>query len=97
LVKAFNHLVAATLAADPDVNGGRRVVFVSSDDGKAMATVSALAEQLGSALVRLGRLTEGGTLVQARGSTSAPLKTANPNYTQRRGPSLVKEVRMSRA
>ena len=29
LVKGFNHLVAATLAADPIVEGGHRVVFLS--------------------------------------------------------------------
>jgi predicted dinucleotide-binding enzyme len=32
LVKGFNHLVAATLATDPIVEGGHRVVFLSSDD-----------------------------------------------------------------
>ncbi len=35
LVKAFIHLVAATLAADPIVEGGNRVVFLSSDDEDA--------------------------------------------------------------
>ncbi len=33
LVKGFNHLVAAILATDPIVEGGHRVVFLSSDDG----------------------------------------------------------------
>jgi predicted dinucleotide-binding enzyme len=32
LVKAFNHLSAGTLAQDPDVKGGRRVLFLSTDD-----------------------------------------------------------------
>jgi predicted dinucleotide-binding enzyme len=73
LVKAFNHLPAATLAEDPDVEGGRRVVFLSSDDESAAARVAALAEQLGFAPVGLGRLAEGGLLVQARGHTWAPL------------------------
>jgi hypothetical protein len=31
-VKGFNHLIAATLAADPIVEGGHRVIFLSSDD-----------------------------------------------------------------
>ena len=73
LVKAFNHLGAAKLAADPDVNGGRRVIFVSSDDEGAMAPVETLVERLGFAPVRLGRLAEGGALVQARGRSWAPL------------------------
>ena len=65
-VKGFNHLPARTLAADPYVNGSRRVVFLSSDDEGAAAPVAALAEELGFAPVHLGKLEEGGTLVQAR-------------------------------
>ena len=66
-VKGFNHLIAATLAADPVVEGGHRVVFLSSDDEDATAPVAALAKQLGFAPVKLGRLDEGGWLVHARG------------------------------
>jgi predicted dinucleotide-binding enzyme len=73
LVKAFNHLAAPTLAQDPDVKGGRRVIFVSSDDEDAATQVAALVEQLGFAPVKLGKLAEGGLLVQARGKTWAPL------------------------
>ncbi len=67
LVKGFNHLIAATLAADPVVEGGHRVVFLSSDDEDATASVAALAKQLGFAPVKLGKLNEGGALVHARG------------------------------
>jgi predicted dinucleotide-binding enzyme len=73
LVKGFNHLVAATLAADPIVEGGHRVVFLSSDDEDAIAPVAALAKQLGFAPVKLGKLNEGGALVHARGRTWGPL------------------------
>jgi len=73
LVKAFNHLGAATLAQDPKVNGERRVVFLSSDDQSAGNEVAKLAERLGFAPVWLGRLTEGGLLVHARGNTWGPL------------------------
>ncbi|GGF12024.1 hypothetical protein GCM10011611_17080 [Aliidongia dinghuensis] len=66
-VKGFNHLPAAALAADPTVEGGHRVVFLSSDDEDATAPVAALAKQLGFAPVKLGKLNEGGALVQARG------------------------------
>jgi predicted dinucleotide-binding enzyme len=69
LVKGFNHLIAATLAADPIVEGGHRVVFLSSDDEDATVPVAALAEQLGFAPVNLGKLNEGGALVHARGRT----------------------------
>ena len=67
LVKGFNHLIAATLAADPIVEGGHRVIFLSSDDEDATAPVAALAKQLGFAPVKLGKLNEGGALVHARG------------------------------
>ena len=67
LVKGFNHLIAATLATDPVVEGGHRVVFLSSDDEDATAPVADLAKQLGFAPVKLGKLDEGGALVHARG------------------------------
>jgi len=73
LVKGFNHLGAATLASDPVVEGGHRVVFLSSDDEEAVAPVAALAKQLGFAPVELGKLNEGGALVHARGRTWGPL------------------------
>ncbi len=69
LVKGFNHLGAAKLATDPIVEGGHRVVFLSSDDDDAFAPVVDLAKQLGSAPVNLGKLNEGGALVHARGQT----------------------------
>jgi hypothetical protein len=69
LVKGFNHLVAAILATDPIVEGGHRVVFLSSDDEDAIAPVADLAKQLGFAPVKLGKLNEGGALVHARGRT----------------------------
>ena len=68
-VKGFNHLAAATLTADPIVEGGHRVVFLSSDDEDAIAPVADLAKQLGFAPVKLGKLNEGGALVHARGRT----------------------------
>jgi 8-hydroxy-5-deazaflavin:NADPH oxidoreductase len=69
LVKGFNHLVAAVLDQDPGVHGGRRVVFLASDDDDATAEIAALAEKLGFAPIKLGGLSEGGLLVQARGNS----------------------------
>jgi hypothetical protein len=69
LVKGFNHLGAAILATDPVVEGGHRVVFLSSDDEDAISLVADLAIQLGFAPVKLGKLNEGGALVHARGRT----------------------------
>ena len=68
LVKGFNHLVAAVMEQDPAVHGGKRVVFLSSDDDGAAAEIEALAKNLGFSPIRLGRLSEGGLLVQAHGN-----------------------------
>ena len=69
LVKGFNHLGAAVLGQDPAVQGGRRVVFLASDDDDAAAEIGALAQNLGFSPVQLGGLSEGGLLVQARGNS----------------------------
>ncbi|MHC5897076.1 NADPH-dependent F420 reductase [Nostoc sp.] len=69
LVKGFNHLGAAVLDQDPAVHGARRVVFLASDDDAAATEIGALAEKLGFAPIKLGGLSEGGPLVQARGNS----------------------------
>ncbi len=67
-MKGFNHLAAAILAQDPAIQGGRRVVFLASDDDGAAAEIGALAERLGFAPIQLGGLSNGGLLVHARGN-----------------------------
>ena len=69
LVRGFNHLGAAVLGQDPAVQGGRRVVFLASDDDDAAAEIGTLAEKLGYSPIKLGGLSEGGLLVQARGNS----------------------------
>ena len=69
LVKGFNHLGAAVLAQDPAIHGGKRVVFLASDDDDAAAEIGALADRLGFSPIELGGLSEGGLLVQARGKS----------------------------
>lgn len=69
LVKGFNHLGAAKLAQEPAVHGGRRVVFLAGDDEAATAEIGTLAENLGFSPVKLGGVSEGGLLVQARGNS----------------------------
>ena len=74
VVKAFNHLPAGVLAQGSKTpHGGRRVVFISSDDDAASASVAALVDRLGFAPIELGKIGEGGLLVQAKGSTWAQL------------------------
>ncbi|NYH20069.1 NADPH-dependent F420 reductase [Paraburkholderia bryophila] len=69
LVKGFNHLGASVLGQNPAVQGGRRVVFLASDDDGAAAEIGALAENLGFSPIKLGGLSEGGLLVQGRGNS----------------------------
>jgi 8-hydroxy-5-deazaflavin:NADPH oxidoreductase len=67
LVKAFNTLPAAVLAADPSQAGGRRVLFISGNDAEADSKVTTLVEKLGFAPITLGKLAEGGLLQQFGG------------------------------
>jgi predicted dinucleotide-binding enzyme len=67
VVKAFNQLPAGVLARDPVQDGGRRVVFVSSNDDEAAATIKTLAKQLGFSSIFVGRIDEGGRLLHIPG------------------------------
>jgi 8-hydroxy-5-deazaflavin:NADPH oxidoreductase len=67
LVKAFNTLPAAVLAADPTQGGGHRVLFISGNDAVANSEVASLVEKFGFAPITLGKLAEGGLLQQFGG------------------------------
>ncbi len=67
IVKTFNQLPAELLGSDPAQDGGRRVMFVSSDHEDAEARISQLVSDLGFAPIRLGKLAEGGALLRLRG------------------------------
>lgn len=68
--KAFNQLPVKVLASPLPDNVGRRVVFVSSDRQDASATIDHrfLAESRGFAAIEVGKIAEGGRLIQARAS-----------------------------
>jgi predicted dinucleotide-binding enzyme len=66
LVKAFNQLPMRSLIAPLSDSTGRRVVFVASDHEDASAEVSRLTERLGFAPIEVGKIAEGGRLIQAR-------------------------------
>ncbi len=74
LVKAFNHLLANLVSADPKAEGGNRVLFYSGDDAQAKAEVGALITRLGFAGIDLGTLKVGGSLTQFPGG---PLPALN--------------------
>lgn len=79
MVKGSNQPDASVFGQDPAVQGGRRIVFLASDDDAAAAQVGALAQCLGFSPINLGGVSEGGLLVQARGSShvKAPRSRSN--------------------
>lgn len=68
VVKTFNQLPARLLAMPAAEHGGRRVMFVSSNDATAAATVASLVEALGFAPISLGKINEGGVLLGMSGA-----------------------------
>jgi predicted dinucleotide-binding enzyme len=74
VVKAFNHLRAEVLAADPQDSGGRRVLFYSGDDVAAKSEIAALIDRIGFTGIDLGSLAVGGKLAQFPGG---PLPNQN--------------------
>lgn len=68
VVKTLNQLPAKLLAQDPAVNGGRRVMFVSSNDEGAESAMAKLVADLGFSPVMLGKVNEGGMLIGMGGS-----------------------------
>lgn len=61
VVKAFNHIAAADLAAQGTPRGteGRRALIVAGDDDAAKKTVADLIDEFGFDAVDIGRLSEG--------------------------------------
>jgi len=74
VVKAFNHLLAKLLEADPSSEGGKRVLFYSGDDQASKAEVAQLIEKLGFFGIDLGPLSVGARLAQFPGG---PLPALN--------------------
>lgn len=62
VVKAFNHVPAQVLR-EPQVAGGKRVLFYSGDDAGAKSEIRNVIEQTGSFPVDLGPLDIGGPLI----------------------------------
>lgn len=78
LVKGFNHPGSTVLEQDPNVQGGRRVVFLASDDDAGAADIGSLAQTQGFAPIEPGGLSAGGLLVQAWGNSWGQLIFEDP-------------------
>nr|WP_250885988.1 NAD(P)-binding domain-containing protein [Pseudomonas brassicacearum] len=74
VVKAFNHMLARLLEADPASEGGKRVLFLTGDDEQARGEVAQLIDRLGFFGVDLGPLSVGARLTQFPGG---PLPVLN--------------------
>jgi len=70
IVKAFNTLYFKILGANPQEEGGRRVLFVSGDDVAAKTEVKEVIGSLGFATIDLGTLANGSKLQQAKGAVA---------------------------
>ncbi|MHA4738948.1 NADPH-dependent F420 reductase [Dyadobacter sp. MSC1_007] len=68
IVKAFNTIFYKTLAEDPRIMGGNRVLFVSGNDQPSKTEVISVITSLGFAPIDLGSLGEGSKLQQAKGA-----------------------------
>lgn len=77
LRKGLQSSACGTAWANPTLGGHRQVVFVSSDDMDASATVAAVATQLGFAPVELGRLDQGGIPLHVVGGQPSGLLFQN--------------------
>lgn len=68
VVKAFNQLPANVLTRQLPDGDGKTVIFIASNSVSASKEISRIAKQLGYSPVELGRIDEGGRLIQARNS-----------------------------
>jgi predicted dinucleotide-binding enzyme len=67
VVKAFNHMLVPNLDDDPNMEGAKRVAFISADDDDAKQRVHTLLCHCGYSVVDLGNLRDGGLIQQAGG------------------------------
>jgi predicted dinucleotide-binding enzyme len=65
VIKAFNTMYVAYIAADPQHEAGRQVLFHAGDDPAAKADFAATFGDIGFAAVDVGSLRAGGPLMQA--------------------------------
>jgi predicted dinucleotide-binding enzyme len=73
VVKAFNHLYGKWIEAEPKLDNGKRVSFISGDDSDANKVVAEIITALGFKVIELGDLNQGGKLTDV----GAPLSGLN--------------------
>jgi 8-hydroxy-5-deazaflavin:NADPH oxidoreductase len=72
VVKALNSIYMSRFSEGPKVGKGRRVLFVSGDDGVAKRAVAGLLKEFGFSTIDLGSLHEGGRAQQVGNDLAGP-------------------------
>jgi 8-hydroxy-5-deazaflavin:NADPH oxidoreductase len=80
VVKGFNQLPANVLSRELPADDGKIVVHLASNSPDASQRVAEIAESLGYAAVELGRIDEGGRLIQARNALVLRLFIERPLF-----------------
>jgi 8-hydroxy-5-deazaflavin:NADPH oxidoreductase len=80
VVKGFNQLPANVLSRQLPADEGKIVVHLASNSPDASKRVAEIAESLGYAAVELGRIDEGGRLIQARNALVLRLFIERPMF-----------------
>lgn len=70
IVKAFNHLYGKWIEADPQVDNGKRVSFISGDYPSANETIGKIITALGFQVVDPGNLEQGGRITDVGSALS---------------------------
>jgi predicted dinucleotide-binding enzyme len=80
VVKAFNQLPANLLQRQFPADEGKIVMFLASNSAKASDELARMAETLGYSPVELGRVDEGGRLIQSRNALVLRLFLERPMF-----------------
>jgi predicted dinucleotide-binding enzyme len=70
VVKAFNHLYGKWIEADPKVDEGKRVSFISGNNSAANEVVGKIISTLGFEVINLGNLEQAGRITDVGTSLS---------------------------
>jgi len=80
VVKAFNQLPATVVSRQLSAEEGKIVIFISSSSDSASKEIARLAEILGFSPVELGRVDEGGRLIQVGSALTLRLFIERPMF-----------------
>jgi predicted dinucleotide-binding enzyme len=80
VVKAFNQLPATVVSRQLSADEGKIVIFISSNSESASKELARMTEMLGYSAVELGRVDEGGRLIQVRNPLTLRLFIERPMF-----------------